>query len=74
MMCPGCQKLAVLHTVRQCVRCKGTILENLSCICGQCSKDQGVCSVCLKRLSLSSDPTKNHALKSGCRSCGGGSR
>lgn len=69
MFCIQCSKLAILNTNRICVRCQGNILNNLSCICDKCSKDQNICSICLKKISSSIG--KNHnALRKGCR-CGG---
>lgn len=51
MLCINCSKLAYnLEIKRICIRCLGSINENLSCICENCSKEQNICSVCLKKM------------------------
>lgn len=72
MFCPECSKLAVLHTKRVCVRCKGEILNNISCICDKCSKEQNKCSACLKRISVGQDGIIKHVFRPGCKTCGKG--
>jgi len=68
MLCPNCSKLAILNTERTCLRCKGKILNNLSCICDRCSTEQNMCSICLKRLTKPLDIK----TRRGCKACGGG--
>jgi hypothetical protein len=70
MFCPECSKLAILNTNRICVRCQGFILNNLSCICDKCSKEQNVCSICLKKIRVNSNGQNINLYKRGCRSCG----
>jgi hypothetical protein len=70
MLCLECIKLAILQTTRICIRCQGTILNNLSCICDNCSNDQKVCSICLKKISIGTSGQNKKVLKPGCRSCG----
>lgn len=69
MFCSQCSKLAILNTNRVCVRCQGSILNNLSCICDNCSKQQNICAICLKKISSAMGPNGN-ILRRGCR-CGG---
>ena len=70
MFCQNCSKLAVLATERICVRCQGKITNNISCICDNCSKDQKVCSVCLKKISVDQNGVNKFRIKRSCRSCG----
>ena len=69
MFCDQCAKLAYLESKRICVRCQGSILNNISCICDGCSKDQNICSVCLKKLNTNQKP-KTITFGGGCKSCG----
>lgn len=73
MLCIQCTKLAILPNKRICVRCQKEILNNLSCICDNCSIDQNICSICLKKIMFSGSPNKKNIRRSGgCKSCGGG--
>ena len=72
MLCPNCNKLAILNTQRTCLRCQGKILNNLSCICDRCSAEQNMCSICLKRISFPMDANNKYIVRKGCRACGGG--
>lgn len=66
MLCENCKKLAVLpQNIRKCIRCQSTIPNNLSCICDACSDQNGLCSICLKKVHLTPKPKKS----SGC-GCG----
>jgi hypothetical protein len=69
MFCSHCSKLAILNAIRICVRCQGHITNNISCICDKCSKDQNICSICLKKISSGIGKNGN-GLRRGCR-CGG---
>ena len=68
-LCPSCSKLALLNTEKICLKCKGKIYNRLSCICDKCSEQEGVCSICLKKVNntLSS---KSGKIFGGCGSCG----
>ena len=68
MLCQNCSKLSKLESKRHCVRCTGTILDNISCICEACSKEQNLCAVCLKRMNIE----KPRPFADGCKSCGRG--
>lgn len=70
MFCPNCSKLAILFGKRICVRCNGYILNNISCICELCAKQQNICSVCLKKLLINQHGLKRKVPKTGCKSCG----
>ena len=70
MLCSNCSKLAILTSNRNCVRCKGSILNTLSCICDRCSTEQNICSICLKKI-LNPATFIRKSSKGGCRSCGG---
>jgi len=69
MFCPSCAKLSILVTKRTCIRCKGEILNNISCICENCAKEKKVCSVCLKKLSIDQNGQNKFRVKPSCRSC-----
>lgn len=69
MFCHNCSKLAILNTNRICIRCQGSILDNLSCICDKCSQEQNICSICLKKLHLNQN-TNQFVYRKGCQSCG----
>ncbi len=69
MLCPNCSKLAILHSTRQCVRCQGTVLNNISVLCESCSTNHKQCSVCLKKV-ISEAERAARAAKQGCK-CGG---
>jgi hypothetical protein len=67
MLCNACSKLAFLNASRVCMRCKGSILNNLSVVCDNCSTLEKLCSVCLKKLQ---DPAIKQRSRSNCSSCG----
>jgi hypothetical protein len=69
MFCPECSKLAVLNTKKICVRCQGLIVDNLSCICDKCSREQNMCSICLKKLHIVNGQNVN-PIRRGCSACG----
>lgn len=51
MLCPNCSKLAIIAANKKCLRCQGLILNNLSCICDNCSSNELMCSICLKKMA-----------------------
>ena len=51
MFCTNCLKLAILVTNKKCIKCNGTVLNNISVICESCSNSNKLCSVCLKKIS-----------------------
>lgn len=67
MLCSNCSKLSLNAAQRVCVRCKGTILNNIAVICDGCSKIENMCSICLKKL-INQTVARRH--KSNCSSCG----
>lgn len=67
MLCNACSKLALLTASRTCLRCKGTIFNNISVICDNCSALEKLCSICLKKLYSSNSKQKP---RSNCSSCG----
>lgn len=69
MFCPQCLKLSILNTKRTCVKCQGNILDNLSCICDKCSKENNICAICLKKINLNVGQN-GFSLRRGCSSCG----
>lgn len=69
MFCTNCSKLVILQSNRVCIRCQGVITNNVSCICDVCSKEQNMCSVCLKHLGLDAR-TKTKTVGGGCKACG----
>jgi hypothetical protein len=69
MICLECKKMASLETKRSCIRCSGVITNTISCICDQCSKENSVCSVCLKKMNIG-NALNNNKLRPGCKSCG----
>lgn len=67
MFCPNCAKLAFMNSNKKCIRCQGTINNNISVLCDFCSTTARQCSVCLKKTYASeSEKQKNR----GCN-CGG---
>ena len=74
MFCPECNKLAIIKAKRVCVRCKGEITNNISCICDKCSNEQRICSACLKKLSIGHGGAIKYPIRPGCRSCGKNTR
>jgi len=64
MLCNSCEKLALLPSIKQCMRCKGNISKNLQIICDNCSDSEKLCSVCLKKKAPAIE------TKKGCQSCG----
>jgi len=69
MLCNTCTNLASLNAKRVCLRCKGTIYSNLAVICDNCSKNEKMCAVCLKKMYESVGKIRP---KSNCSTCGGG--
>ena len=71
MLCENCKKLAALPIKKICMKCRGFITINISCICDNCSNSEKVCSVCLKKVFSIQEKNKKH-YKGSCKSCGGG--
>ncbi len=69
MLCEVCSKLASMPSNRICLRCKGIISNNLSVICDNCSNQERLCAMCLKKLYSIS---KINRPQSNCSHCGGG--
>lgn len=69
MICSECSKMAILNSKKICIRCGGVIMNNLSCICEQCSKENNICSICLKKTNINNS-LNNNKLRPGCKSCG----
>ena len=67
MLCINCSKLAFVSSPRNCLRCNGTILNNLSVVCDNCSNSERLCSVCLKKMI---SPAVRNRSRSNCGSCG----
>lgn len=67
MLCNSCAKLALINTQRACLRCKGIIFSNLAVICDNCSKNEKLCAICLKKIY---DATTKQRPKSNCSGCG----
>lgn len=70
MFCPSCSKLASMPAHKTCVKCQGIIANNISCICDQCSNDQKVCSVCLKKIDVTHSGQNKLRFGTGCKACG----
>lgn len=70
MLCTSCSKLSMMHVSRKCIKCQGQILNNISCICENCSNSEKLCSVCLKKIYLEKHIGYNKVFNGGCRSCG----
>lgn len=68
MLCNSCSKLLALPSQKMCLRCRGTILLNLSVICDGCSMAEKMCSICLKKLVEAVGRIKP---RGNCGSCGG---
>lgn len=68
MLCDSCNKLAILYTSKTCMKCQGSVTQNISVICDSCSNSNQTCSACLKRLVKKDAPLKSQPP--GCRSCG----
>jgi hypothetical protein len=66
MLCSNCSKLALLNSNKTCVRCKGSVLNNIAVLCDGCSIKEKKCAVCVKTIISNSD----RATKRGCN-CGG---
>ena len=64
MMCQNCSKLSILHTNKACMRCQGSVINNISVICEICSASSKQCTVCLKKVQ-----SVNKARGGGCN-CG----
>jgi len=70
MLCPNCSKLSMTYTTKICVRCQGSINNNLSCICDNCSTSESVCSICLKKITPAGyNPSLKNMFRGGCNSC-----
>lgn len=67
MLCSACSKLLLIDNKRICLRCKGGIYNNLSVICDICSKQENICSICLKKMH---NPIISRKPRSNCSSCG----
>lgn len=70
MLCSNCSKLAILNTIKSCIRCRGEVHQNISIICEICSLSEKVCAACFKKvfIGFSSPVYKN--MYGGCRACG----
>lgn len=66
MFCDSCSKLAMFKIDKKCLKCSAIINNNLSVICENCSLNNKICSICLKKLNYGQ---KRHF--GGCSSCGG---
>lgn len=67
MLCNHCSKLAIIHSQRICLRCKNMIYSNLAVVCDNCSKNENLCAICLKKLN---NIATKQRVKSGCSGCG----
>lgn len=67
MLCNTCNKLSILNSKKTCLRCKGTIYSNIAVICDNCSKNENLCAICLKKLY---NTITRQRPKSACSSCG----
>lgn len=71
MLCSICSKLLRLATNKKCVKCQGSVYNNISIICDICSQNEKACSACLKKVY--NNPIENpnyHSKTTGCKSCG----
>lgn len=66
MFCSNCSKLTMLMTHKNCMRCQGQVYNNLSVLCDQCSSNEQMCSICLKKMQNS---TVSKYKNSGCGAC-----
>lgn len=63
MLCPTCSKLLLLHTTKNCIKCQGLVLNNLSVLCDSCSTTEKQCAVCLKKVILSTKQPRDCGCK-----------
>lgn len=68
MLCDSCNKLATLYTTKKCMKCQGSVTQNISVVCEACSNSNQSCSACLKKMIKKDYVLRSHAT--GCRSCG----
>jgi len=66
MLCTNCIKLAFTNVNKNCVRCQGQVIINISVLCEFCSTTNKQCSVCLKKIIS----VEQRNSKKGC-GCGG---
>lgn len=66
MLCVNCSKLAFLSLIKNCIKCHGTVNNNLSVLCESCSSSERQCSVCLKKIHNPAPP--------GYKGCGCGKK
>ena len=55
MLCVNCAKLVLLNLNKKCIKCQGSVFNNLSILCESCSAKEKQCSVCLKKIQLVSE-------------------
>jgi hypothetical protein len=65
MLCDTCSKLFFIFKNKNCMRCNGLVMINLSVLCDFCSATEKQCSFCLKKVISQQDRNIN----SGCN-CG----
>lgn len=58
MICTNCSNLVFLNTRKNCVKCRGEVLNNLSVMCDNCSNTIKQCAVCLKKILPPSKQSK----------------
>jgi hypothetical protein len=51
MLCESCAKLALILKIKYCFRCRKEIKYNLYVICENCSNNNRICGICLKKIS-----------------------
>lgn len=66
MLCNNCTKLLFQFTNKKCMRCTGSITQNIHVICDSCSKIAQQCAACLKKIQ---NNTINKHYFGGCGSC-----
>lgn len=66
MLCSTCSKLAILYTNKTCIKCQGSVHQNICVLCESCSKTSKTCAACLKKVYSVFD----HPKMSGCKGCG----
>ena len=64
MLCSSCSTLTILHTKKNCFRCKAIMYNSLFVLCDACANKEQVCNACLKKINKN---IKN--FSGGCR-CG----
>lgn len=58
MMCPSCTKLAFIYLNKQCLRCQGVVNINIAVICENCSFNDKICTICLKKIQNSTQSNR----------------